>query len=206
MGIVSDAVAIERIGANVAAVERSVRSRAGVHPVDDLLAIEGGTIGEPDGVDAFIGLVLLLIELDPVALRIGDEYIALSIPVEDQLRAGDPGPELQDRRRRLEGMVVVDLELAIAGVEQEGVLSAIALGVASRAVAIEGVGAGIAAVERFVGRRSGIDLVDDLLTVESRAIGEPDGGDALESLAELRIELDPVALPSVMMMLPVGSP
>ncbi len=114
--------------------------------------------------------------------------------MKDQLRRGDARAELENCRCRLEGIVVVDLQLTVAGVEQEGVLPAVASNEAGLAMTIVGVRPDAGSEQRSVGRRARVDPVDDLLTVEGGAIGEADGGDALDSLVELRVELHPIAL------------
>ena len=85
------------------------------------------------------------VDLDPVPSdAVGQDDVARGVSDGADLRGGQPGADLQHRRtqRGAEGIAVfVDLQVAVARIEDEGVGAAVALHIVGAALAVEGLGA-----------------------------------------------------------------
>ena len=193
------------------AVERIRTSRSRGGQGGQLIAGPNGAVSEGDLRHAEAGHAAgaerrHAVDLHAVARRaISQDDTALGVGGDAYLGSRKAGPKLQRRLGRVRGLALVDFQLAIAWIEDEGVGTAVALLViltsSRRALAVERVGT--ARAKQGVGaRRADVDEGGDLGAGPDRAIGEDNLGHArcrLAAGAEVHhaVDLHPVARGSV---------
>ena len=203
LGVGREPLAVEGVGAD-GAVKSRVPRRTGGRQINQLLPRQRRSVGEANPCNpVFVGaersLVEFAVQRDPIAAgSVGEDQVAGAIAADDERRSGDPGPELDDGGRiGLVAVVLVDLQMAVASIVDEGIGAAIALRVGCKSLTIKSVG-GEGAVEGGVGRGTGGFNRDQLPPRERGSVGEVQRDNAIfigapRSPGQLIVEGDLVA-------------